>query len=200
MKLKCINVMQISLLLTVLGITTFFGFQASAYTFSEAMEFKSITPDVLKVYTGTQTVQALMNAFDAEYSRSHLSTTISVSGGKFSRLTTTQADAKYPRAAWLQLLLEKGITIKNFREYASYLSKRHTLVFLEENPDLWKSGFLGIQPMDDWETYKATYITNRTYAIVYKCGILSTYENPNPLRKEATVIFRLLSVSVGEFP
>ena len=122
------------------------------------MEFKSITPDVLKVYTGPQTVQALMNVFDAEYSRSHLSTTISVSGGKFSQLTTAQADAKYPRAAWLQLLLEKGITIENFREYASYLSKRHTLVFLEENPDLWKSGFLGIQPIDDWETYKATYI------------------------------------------
>ncbi len=75
-----------------------------------------------------------------------------------SQFTNEEIDARYPRAAWLQILLDKGITIENFGEYASYLSKRHTLAFLEDNPNLRNARILGIPPTDDWETYKAAYI------------------------------------------
>jgi hypothetical protein len=158
METKRKNIVIILTLLAVLGIITFIESQADDYTFSETMEFKPITPALPEVYTGPQTVPALMTAYDAEYDRRHPRTTVSISGGKSSQLTVAEIDTRYPRAAWLQMLLKKGITIKNFHEYASALSKRHTLVFLEDNPDLRKSGFLGMPLTDDWETYKDAYI------------------------------------------
>ena len=75
-----------------------------------------------------------------------------------SQFTNEEIDARYPREAWLQLLLDKGITIGHFGEYASYLSKRHTLAFLKDNPNLRNAGILDILPTDDWETYQAAYI------------------------------------------
>lgn len=75
-----------------------------------------------------------------------------------SQFTNEEIDVRYPRASWLQILLDKGITIGHFGEYASYLSKRHTLAFLKDNPNLRNAGILDILPTDDWETYKAAYI------------------------------------------
>ena len=75
-----------------------------------------------------------------------------------SQFTNEEIDARYPRAAWLQLLLDNGITIENFGEYASYLSKRHTLAFLKDNPNLRNVRILDIPPADDWATYQAAYI------------------------------------------
>lgn len=74
------------------------------------------------------------------------------------QFTNEEIDARYPREAWLQMLLDKGITIGHFGEYASYLSKRHTLAFLKDNPNLRNAGILDILPTDNWETYKASYI------------------------------------------
>ena len=140
-----------------------------------------------KEYTGPQTVKKLMAAFDDTYNNNHSKTVVrvfrkvgNVTSGVYlltsgdvnlppkidsadrevasSQLTPTEIEARYPRAAWLQLLLDKGITIENFHEYASYLSKRHTLAFLEDNPKLRKSVPLGIPATDNWNTYKAAYI------------------------------------------
>ena len=69
-----------------------------------------------------------------------------------------EVDAKYPRNAWLQMLLDKGITVDNFEEYWAYLSQRDTLVALEKQPEIWSSGLFGIAPTEDWETYKAAYL------------------------------------------
>ena len=132
----------------------------------EHIELDSKAPFVYKKYTGPQNVQELMKALDADYNQSLAKTSVSVSG-KFtgaktviysSDLTLSKIDARYPRTEWLQLLLNKGITIDDSLEYASLLSKRYTLALLEDNPDLRQSGFLGIPPTDDWETYKAAYI------------------------------------------
>ena len=75
-----------------------------------------------------------MKALDADYNQSLAKTRVSVSG-KFttktvtysSDLTLSEIDARYPRAEWLQLLLDKGITIDDSLEYASLLSKAFTL-------------------------------------------------------------------------
>jgi hypothetical protein len=56
------------------------------------------------------------------------------------------------------MLLDKGITIDNFEEYWTYLSKRDELVELEKRPEVWSSRLFGISPTDDWETYKAAYL------------------------------------------
>ena len=142
----------------------------------EHIELDSKAPFVYKTYTGSQNAQELMQALDADYNESRAKTRVSISG-KFtakttrddkgtgsktttysSDLTLSEIDARYPRAEWLQLLLDKGITIEDSLEYASLLSKRYTLALLEDNPDLQRSGFLDLPPTDDWETYKAAYI------------------------------------------
>ena len=142
----------------------------------EHIELDPKAPFVYKKYTGPQNAQELMKALDADYNKSLAKTRVSVSGkftakttrvGKVtdpktttysSDLTLSEIDARYPRAEWLQLLLDKGITIDDSFKYASLLSKRYTLALLEDNPNLQQSGFLGIPPTDDWETYKAAYI------------------------------------------
>ena len=132
----------------------------------EHIELDAEAPFVYKKYTGPQNAQELMKALDEDYNKSLAKTRVSVSG-KFtdtktvtynSDLTLSEIDARYPRAEWLQLLLNKGVTIEDSLEYASLLSKRYTLALLEDNPDLQQSGFLGIPPTDDWKTYRVAYI------------------------------------------
>ena len=155
--------------LTIMGCAFLLATQADALTFSfgETMKFKQIPSDLPEEYFGPQTPQALMNVFDAEYNRAHLMTTITISVDQFrqsSQFTNKEIDARYPRDEWLKVLLDKGFTIQNFRKYASCLTKRHILAFLEDNPDYWKTGFHGMTVLsgmpvtDDWETYKTAYI------------------------------------------
>ena len=153
----------------------------------EMTELKKSALDSREEYTEPQTVQALMKAFDGIYNRNHLKTMVIISrkAGSgtssifiqttgevnlsrmfdstaekthVSQFTNAEIDARYPREAWLQLLLNKGITIENFGEYASYVSKRHTLALLKDNPSFRKTGILGIPPTDEWETYKTAYM------------------------------------------
>ena len=126
------------------------------------------TPLVIEKYTGPQNAQELMKALDADYNEGHGKTEVSLSRkdngieteSYSSNLTISEIDVRYPRAEWLQLLLERGITIGNLYEYASNLSQRHVLAFLEDNPNLWQSGIFDIPPTDDWKAYKAAYINN----------------------------------------
>ena len=167
MEMKRKNVAITFSLLAVLGITVFFSFHANSQTvnfFMETIEFKSPTSHTTpEEYEGPQTVPALMNAFDAAYNQRYSKTTVIVSlkddGLYRSEFAIRgEIDARYPRVEWLQMLLNRGVTIENFDGYRSYLSKRHTLAFLEDNPNLRKIGVLGIPPTDDWETYKEAYI------------------------------------------
>jgi arsenate reductase-like glutaredoxin family protein len=55
--------------------------------------------------------------------------------------------------------LDNGLTLENFMHYASCLSKRHILAFLEDNPDFQKVNFFGIPPIqDDWKKYKTAVV------------------------------------------
>lgn len=113
-----------------------------------------------------QTVKALQDAYDNKYNERYTITSGSVSytldkGINFKYnvpLPMSEVDAKYPRDEWLQMLLDKGITIDNFEEYWAYLSKRDELVELEKHPEVWSSGLFGISPTDDWATYKTAYL------------------------------------------
>lgn len=124
------------------------------------------TPLVIEKYTGPQNAQELMKTLDADYNKGHGKTEVRLSRkdngteteSYSSNLTINEIDARYPRAEWLQLLLERGIIIGDLYQYASNLSHRHALAFLEDNPNLWDLGVIDIPPTDDWETYKAAYI------------------------------------------
>ena len=152
--------------LTIIGFATLLGLQANspANFFMESIEVRSPIPQATpEEYDGPQTAQALMNAYDAEYNQRYSKTRVIASrqgGGVYSSelAISGEIDTRYPRKAWLQLVLDSGIIIENFRDYRVYLSKRHTLVFLEDHPDFRKSRISDILPTDDWQTCKATYI------------------------------------------
>lgn len=130
----------------------------TGHVFCDSMEFKAGTPyfeDEDTEYTGPQTVKALMSTFDTEFDCYVIKIKVGIVGGKSSELTINEIDKRYPRTKWLQLILDNGLTIENFMHYASCLSKRHILAFLEDNPDFQKVKFFGIPPIqDDWEKYK----------------------------------------------
>lgn len=134
------------------------------HIFCDTMEFKADTPyfqDEHTEYTGPQTVEALMRAFDTEFDSNTVKITVGIVGGKSSSLAINEIDKRYPRTEWLQLILDNGLTLENFIHYASCLSKRHILAFLEDNPDFQKVNFFGIPPIqDDWEKYKMAVVMN----------------------------------------
>ena len=158
-------------------------------------EFNEKTPPSDKKYTGPQNAQELMKALDADYNKGHAKTEVSLSPkgngieteSYSSNLKISEIDARYPRAEWLQLLLERGIIIGTLYEYASNLSQRHALALLEDNPNLWQSGVLDIPPTDDWETYKAAYINKLVEIEGTKAEIEVTIEHSKAQVERAKV-------------
>ena len=170
-KMRSKNVVKLLTFLTVLGIIALFGVQVNSQTvkqtvkiFAESIETRPSAPDITpEAYDGPQTVKALMNAFDAAYDQKFSKAKVIAifPGGVVysSELGISgEIDARHSRVEWLHMLLQRGITIEDFDDYRIYLSKRHTLAFLEDNPDLRKIGFRGMPLTDDPEAYKVAYI------------------------------------------
>ncbi|MXV76349.1 hypothetical protein F4Z99_19020 [Candidatus Poribacteria bacterium] len=130
-----------------------------------------------------QTVKALRDAYDEKYNERYAITSGSVSytldnGITFKYnvpLLMSEVDAKYPRDTWLQMLLDKRITIDNFEEYWAYLSKRDELVELEKQPEVWSAGLFGIAPTEDWETYKDAYLKQMLEKLHRRNGKAAVY-------------------------
>ena len=167
-KMRSKNVFKMLTFLTVLGLMALFGRQVNSqtHTFIESIEGTS-TPDTIpekypEAYDGPQTVKGLMNAFDAAYNQKFSKAKVIAlwDGVVYSSelAITGEIDARHSRVEWLQMLLQRGITIEDFDDYRIYLSKRHTLAFLEDNPDLRKIGFRGMPLVDDPAAYKVAYI------------------------------------------
>ena len=97
-------------------------------------------------YIGPQTVEALMQAFDEKYDRPHLAT----------------VDEEYPRAEWLAMLLDKGVTFGDYGDYSLFMNERWNLVSFEENGQ-WRWGVKGVPQTDDWETFKDAYIDRKAW-------------------------------------
>ena len=97
-------------------------------------------------YTGPQTVEALMEAFDERYVRDE----------KYNP-GVAKLDEKYPRAEWLVMLLDKGVMSGDYSDYSLLMNDRWNLVSFEENGQ-WRWGVKGVPRTDDWETFKAAYI------------------------------------------
>ena len=103
-------------------------------------------------YTGPQTVDALMKAFDKRYtsraSSAKWATGMETSFGEKRRIEITlkSMDTKYPRQEWIQMLINKGFTIEKFKDYDRLLNLRVDLIMKE-----FHSG-------DDFEIAKDTHI------------------------------------------
>ena len=116
-------------------------------------------------YTGPQTVEALMDVFDARYSSHERKTVAETLHGEKRHIAFTLADmdTEYPREEWLQMLLNRGITIENFKTYSESLDMRADLI-LEE-----------FYTENDWGIVKASYIEN----------LLQEYQHEHQLIHEA---------------
>ena len=105
--------------------------------------------EIPEKYTGPQTVEALMETFEA-YDRQ------GVQGD------TPEEDEKYPRAEWLAMFLGKGVVIRNYTDYSHCLGIRGNLIGFERDGN-WVEGTQGVPPMDDWEPFKAAYIDRQVW-------------------------------------
>ncbi len=115
------------------------------YDFSELPPpEKQQTDDGPKKHKGPQTVEALLTSFE-------------------EMIANPAIDDKYPQAEWLQMLLDKGITIEDYGDYSGYMAPRWSLARREHQPEEWASGNLGIPPTNDWETYEAAFIDRKIW-------------------------------------
>ncbi len=176
-KMRSKSVVKMLTFLTVVGIVTFWGTQVNSQTvntFIEAIEVRAPAPDITpEAYDGPQTVKALMDTFDAAYNQKYSKARVMAlcaDGIVYSSelAVSGEIDARYSRVEWLRMLLQRGITIENFDDYRIYLSKRHTLAFLEDNRDLQKIGFLDMPLMNDRGAYKVAYIDKLVHDKVEK--------------------------------
>lgn len=96
----------------------------------------------LERYTGPQTVEALMAAFEEKFDRPHLA--------YLARL-----DEKYPRAEWLAMLLDKGVIFGDYGDYSLFMNSRGMLVNFEEDGNWrrWRG-----ETFSDFEIFKDAYI------------------------------------------
>ena len=142
------HVVLTTLFLLIFGITIV-GCRAIV---SPEMRRELNSESSMEKYTGPQMVEALMEAFDARYSsravNTKWTTASETSYGEKRHLefTLVDMDAKYPREKWLQMLLNKGITIEEFKTYNGYLNIRSDLILKE------------FRTKDDWEIVKVKYI------------------------------------------
>lgn len=124
-------------LLVTIGIIAFFVYRVNQPTFKVTV--RTVPPEK---YTGPQTVEALMEAFNEKFDRPYLD---------------RKVDEKYPRAEWLALLLEKGFMFGDYGDYSGLMNLRWGLIHFEENGQ-WRWGVKGVPQTDDWETFKDAYI------------------------------------------
>lgn len=106
-----------------------------------------------KIYSGPQTVEAIIEALYGTY------------GSAASR---QEQDDLYPSEPWLQMILDKGITINNYSEFSGYMAIRASLVQvrtdIENNPS--RAEFHAVlynlpNPTEDWKAFEAAYIEKK---------------------------------------
>ncbi len=102
-----------------------------------------------KKYEGPQTVEGLMEAFDAKYVKFYPD--------------ASSYDAYYSRSEWLQMLFDKGMHFENRDDYNVLLNIRGWVINAESHPEWWKEGKGGVSPTNNFETYKNEYIDRQIW-------------------------------------
>ena len=167
-----------TLLLLIFGIT----FVGCHTTINHEIRRELDSGSPIGKYTGPQTVEALMAAFDARYSsraaNAKWSGAIETSYGEKRNIefTLVDMDAKYPRDKWLQMLLNKGVTIENFKDYDGYFNIRSDLILKE----FYTEG--------DWETVSKTHIDAEIAKQQRKQTLVGEAKQVNPETKDWFVI------------
>jgi hypothetical protein len=92
-------------------------------------------------YSGSQTVEDFMVAYDIKYT-SHAKNTkwsfqkaTTLGEKEVIEITLKEIDAKYPRKEWLQMLINRGFKIEQFKDYDRLLNLRSDLMIIEFHHD-----------------------------------------------------------------
>ncbi len=99
-------------------------------------------------YEGPQTPEAIMERFEAVYTRSD----------DRNSDTTSHLDSAYPKETWIQDFLNKGAEFKYFGDYHKFVGSRAVFMNRSTDPSLWASGSYGIRPSSTLEEYKDAFI------------------------------------------
>jgi hypothetical protein len=98
-----------------------------------------------KIYEGPQTTEAIMEEFDAFYSR-------------IPTDRSTRMDTAYPKEAWIQTFLDKGAQFMSAGDYHKYLDSRAVLMQRAKDPSVWASEVGGVRPASTLEAYTDAFI------------------------------------------
>lgn len=98
-----------------------------------------------KKHEGPQTAKAILKTFEGML------------------YTTPELEAAYPESEFLQMLLDRGITIDDYLDYSGYMSAREDLYWLDQNPDKreWFAFANNVEYTDNSETLSARFIEDR---------------------------------------
>ena len=95
-----------------------------------------------KLHEGAQTVEAIMETFDAMHSK---------------YFPLAEVDMKYPRTAWIQKCLDRGVLFEDYGDYSGFLSARHQAGDYENNPnsdlEMGMKKYYGLSPDASLEEY-----------------------------------------------
>lgn len=124
-------------------------------------------------YTGPQTVDALMKAFDTKYtsraSNAEWATVMETSFGEKRKIEVSleDMDVKYPRQEWIQILINKGFTIENFKDYFRLLNLRSNIImeefFSENDSEIAKNTHIDSMLQEHRIEHQLTSEAKRTY-------------------------------------
>ena len=126
-----------------------------------------------KYYEGPQTPEALIAEFDSRYT-----------GGGWGEASLVAHDESYPRAAFLQRILDKGAVVKDTADYGFYMDLRGHLLQIKEQPDEWHSGKYGIPITTNFAEYEEGFLSRK----VWENSILQQVSEADP-GKSVTIYF-----------
>jgi hypothetical protein len=125
-----------------------------------------------KHYEGPQTPEALIAEFDQYLLEVYPE--------------ASEFDEHYPKAVWLQRILDKGAVFEKDSDYGYYLSEvRRELIELKAKPDEWRSGSRGIPPTSNFEDYKEGYIERK----IWENNITNKVSKESPDNAVTSVFF-----------
>ena len=99
-----------------------------------------------KLHQGAQTVEAIMESFDA------------MDRENPSSPGDEEVEERYPREEWIQRLLGRGIVFEDYSDYSGYLGIRRTLVHHKDNSNSdyvmsLKENYYGVPPNASFEEF-----------------------------------------------
>lgn len=116
-------------------------------------------------YKCPQTPEALIAEFDSDYT-----------GGGWGDTALYTHDESFPRAAFLQRLLDKGGVIRDLGDYSFYMGLRGDLLKKKEQPTEWASGKYGIPITTNFAEYEEGFLSRK----IWENGILHQVSEANP--------------------